>query len=182
MWKEITGQTFSIVATLLTFLSYQLNKKNQVLAAQTVATACMCAGYFFLGATSGFAMNIVCIARNLTFSFMKGSRRTTLIVAAGFAVVMGVLGALSWQGWPSLLIIVPLMVNTVFLSLGNLQLLRKSILGTSSAFFMYNLLVFSIGGMANEVVAIVSSIVGLWRFRQVRTERKASERSLSKEA
>ena len=181
-WKEIVGQTLSIFATLLTFLSYQMNRKQTVLVAQTLATACMCAGYFFLGATSGFAMNIVCIARNLTFYFMNASKKTTLTVASGFAVLMGVLGALSWQGWSSLLIIVPLMVNTVFLCLGNLQLLRKSILGTSSAFFLYNLLVFSIGGMANELVAITSSIIGLWRFRQVRIEQKPAEKELSKEA
>ena len=116
-WKEIVGQTFCICATVLTFLSYQMNRKQTVLIAQTVATACMCAGYFFLGATSGFAMNIVCIARNLTFYFMNASKKTALTVAGFFAVVMGVLGALSWQGWYSLLIIVPLMVNTVFLVL-----------------------------------------------------------------
>ena len=179
-WKEIVGQTFCILATLLTFLSYQMNRKQTVLIAQTVATACMCAGYFFLGATSGVAMNIVCIARNLTFSFMNATKKTTLIVASGFAVLMGALGALSWQGWESLLIIVPLMVNTIFLSLGNLQLLRKSILGTSSAFFMYNFVVFSIGGMANELVAITSSIIGLWRFRKSRVEQKATENSPSK--
>ena len=71
MWKEIAGQTFSIVATMLTFLSYQVNKKNQVLAVQTAACVCMCIGYFFLGATTGFVQSLS--IRHTLFSNFIGS-------------------------------------------------------------------------------------------------------------
>ena len=167
-WKEIVGQAFSIAATLITFLSYQMNRKQTVLITQSAAPVCMCLGYLFLGATAGFALNVLGIGRNLTYYFLKGSRKTTLTVATLFAAGMGVLGAFSWQGWYSILIIVALAANTVFLSLGDPQLLRKSILFTSTAIFIYNIFVFSIGGMTNEVVAIVSSIIGIIRFRQAR--------------
>ena len=66
----------------------------------------------------------------------------------------------------SLLIIVALAANTVFLSFGNPQLLRKSILATSSLVLLYNIFVFSLGGIANEALAIGSSVVGIFRFRQ----------------
>ena len=89
-----------------------------------------------------------------------------MIAASLFAVVMAVLGIFSWQGWYSILIVAALAANTVFLSLGDPQMLRKSILGTSTAIFIYNIFVFSIGGMANELVAIVSSIIGILRFRK----------------
>ena len=173
-WKDYVGQALCIFATLLTFLSYQVNKKNQVLAVQTVATVSMCVGYFFLGATSGFAMNIVGVTRNLTFYAFgetKAGVRKYWIASVVFSVAMCVLGALSWQGWYSLFIIVPLVVNTFFLALGDPQVLRKSILLTSSSFFVYNYFAFSIGGMVNEVVAIVSSIVGIIRFRKKKTEK-----------
>ena len=141
MWREVTGQTLSILATLLTFLSYQVNKKNQVLAVQTAASVCMCLGYFFLDATSGFALNVVVVIRNLTYYLLgatKHAKRNSLISSIGFALVMCVLGAFSWQGWYSLILIVALAANTVFLSLGDPQLLRKSILFTSSGVFAYN--------------------------------------------
>ena len=164
-WKEIVGQAFSIAATLITFLSYQMNRKQTVLITQTLATVCMCLGYFFLGATAGFALNVLGIARNITYYFIKGPRRVTLTVAAIFALGMAGVGALAWQGWYSILIITALAANTVFLSLGEPQLLRKSILFTSSAIFIYNVFVFSIGGMTNELVAICSSVIGILRFR-----------------
>ena len=173
-WKEYVGQTLSILATLITFLSYQMNTRRSILFTQTAATVSMCAGYFFLGATSGFALNIVGIVRNLTYYFLgysKNPKKYSLIASVGFAAVICVLGILSWQAWYSLLIIIALAINTVYLSLGDPQRLRKSILLTSSSIFIYNIFVFSIGGMTNEAVAIVSSIVGIIRFRKKKTEK-----------
>jgi len=165
--NEILGQAISIVATLLTFASYQMNKQSQVLITQTAATGCMCIGYFFLGATTGFALNIVCIIRNLSFYGLKNkTKQYSLYAGLFFAVAVSALGAFSWQGYSSLLMIIGLAVNTVFLSLGDPQSLRKSILFTSSIILVYNCVVFSIGGIANELVAIGSSVIGIFRFRK----------------
>ena len=162
----IFGQIFGVLATCLTILSYQVNTKNRLLIIQSIATLCTAISYLFLGALSGLVMNIVCIARNVVFYFQKEDRKQALISGYAFALAMVICGAFSWQGWPSLLIISALAANTVFLSFGKPQLLRKSILLTSSLVLVYNLLVFSVGGIANEVMAIASSIVGILRFHK----------------
>ena len=164
--QQIIGQVLGILATIVTVISYQMNTKRSLLLVQTAATACTCLAYLFLGAASGFALNVVCIIRNVVFYFQKGSGKGHMIPALLLATAMVVLGALSWQGPVSLLIIAALAANTVFLSFGNPQLLRKSILGTSSLVLLYNIFVFSLGGIANESLAIVSSLVGIVRFRQ----------------
>ena len=79
---------------------------------------------------------------------------------------MAVVGAFSWQGPISLLIIIALIINTFFLSLGNPQKLRYSILFTSTMVIIYNAYVFTIGGLMNETIAIISSIIGIIRFRK----------------
>ncbi len=86
------------------------------------------------------------------------------------AVTMCVLGALSWEGPISLLVIVALAANTVFMSFGKPQLLRESVIATSGMILIYNIFVFSIGGIVNEGVSIVSSIVGIIRFRKKKSE------------
>ena len=164
--QQIIGQVLGILATIVTVISYQMNTKKSLLLVQTAATTCTCLAYLFLGAASGFALNVVCIIRNVVFYFQKGSGKGHMIPALLLATAMVVLGALSWQGPVSLLIIAALAANTVFLSFGNPQLLRKSILGTSSLVLLYNIFVFSLGGIANESLAIVSSLVGIVRFRQ----------------
>ena len=159
-----------ILATVTTFLSYQVNSKKKILLILTAATLFNCIGYLFLGAFSGFALNIVCIIRNIVFYFQNSSSAINRVSAVLLALLMGGLGALSWQGPVSLLIIVGLMINTLVMSLENPQLLRKSILLPSSVILLYNIFVFSLGGIFNEIVAIVSAIIGIIRFRKKKTE------------
>lgn len=163
---QIIGQIVGIIATLITALSYQMNTKRSLLIVQTSATACTCLSYMLLGATSGFALNVLCLVRNGCFYFQKEGQKPIYISCAAISVGMVVLGAFSWQGPISLLIIIALIINTFFLSLGNPQKLRYSILFTSTMVIIYNAYVFTIGGLMNESIAIISSIIGIIRFRK----------------
>ena len=167
------GQGLGLCATALTALSYQMNTKRSLLAVQTAATLATCVSYFFLDAYSGFALNIVCILRNLVFFFMKEGTRPMYVATAILTALMVGVGVLSWQGPVSLLILVALAVNTVFLSFGKPQLLRWSILGTSSAVLAYNVIVFTVGGILHEGIAIASSAVGILRFRRTAREKRS---------
>lgn len=166
MLPEILGQTLGIIATLITALSYQANTKKKLLFIQSVATLCTCISYLLLGATSGFALNIVCLIRNVCFYFQKEGKAPFYISTSIFVVMMGILGAMSWQGPISLLIIVALAANTFFLSLGKPQMLRYSILVTSLMVLIYNIYVLAIGGILNESIAILSAFIGIIRFRK----------------
>ena len=166
MLPEILGQTLGIIATLITALSYQANTKKKLLFIQSVATLCTCISYLLLGATSGFALNIVCLIRNVCFYFQKEGKTPIYISTSIFVVMMGILGAMSWQGPISLLIIVALAANTFFLSLGKPQMLRYSILVTSLMVLIYNIYALAIGGILNESIAILSAFIGIIRFRK----------------
>ena len=180
MKHMIIGQILGVLATVLTFLSYQVNTKKLLLTVQSVATLCTCLSFFFLDATTGFALNLVCLLRNVVFYFQKSKTKLSYISAVILALVMVVLGAMSWQGWISLLMIVALAANTLFLSLGDPQLLRKSILVTSAMVILYNIFVFSLGGIANEAISIISSAIGIFRYRKQKNAPKGGEDTCSK--
>ena len=163
MPPEIIGQVFGIFATVICLISYQMNTKKSLLIVQTIGTVCTCLSYFFLGATSGFILNIVCIIRNIAFYFIR-ENKALYASAIFFTIITCVLGIFSWQGVISLLIIIPLAVNTICLSFGKPQLLRYSILFTSTAIMIYNISVFSIGGTINEALTVVSAFIGILRF------------------
>jgi len=169
MYKEIIGQVLGVFAMVFFFLSYQMNTKRSVLILQTGATVCNCISYLLLGAMSGFALNIVCTSRNIIYYFIDNRPRLTLGISVGLAAVMGVLGFFSWEGPVSLLIILPLMANTVFMSFGNPQLLRKSVVATSATILLYNIFVFTVGGIISETLSVISSIIGIIRYGKART-------------
>ena len=164
----IIGQILGIVAPIVTFISYQVNSKNKLLLLQTAANVAICISYLLLGASSGFALNIVGTIRNMTFFFLDPKSRTNRICAVILALAMGGAGLLSWEGPISLVLMVALMANTIFMSFGDPQLLRKSVIGTSSLILIYNLLMAhpTIGGIMNESIAIVASIIGVLIYRK----------------
>lgn len=170
--NEIIGQILGFVATVITVVSYQANDKKKLLIIQSVATLSTCLGYLFLGVFSGFVLNIVCLIRNGAFFFLKKESHLYRIAAIVLFVLIVVAGLLSWQGWMSVLILVALALNTLFMAFGSPQILRYSVLFTSSLILTFNVFVFMLGGILNEGLSIVSSFIGILRFRRVRATEK----------
>jgi GPH family glycoside/pentoside/hexuronide:cation symporter len=57
-----------------------------------------------------------------------------------------------------------LVANTFFIALGRPQILRYSIIVTSTLCLIYNIVIFSIGGILLEAISVISAIVGSIRF------------------
>ena len=165
---ELPGQIFGWLAALLTFLSYQCKSHKKLIIVQSLATFSIMISYMLLGAWSGMLLNVICIIRNLII-YRKDIRFFShpcwAYILAG---VMGITGFFSWQGPMSLLIIIGLMVNTMFLYFPNVQNLRKSILVTSTMVLIYDAYFSVWGGVMNELIAISSSIIGLYRYGKVK--------------
>ncbi len=165
---QIIGQIFGWLAALLAFLSYQCKEHKKLVWMQVFASLSICISYMLLGAWSGMLLNVICFLRNFIII-----RRNTKLFSYSFwpyliTGVMGVVGALSWQGPMSLLVICALMVNNLYMFRSNAQSLRKSILVTSTMIAVYNVYYTVWGGVANELIAIVSSIIGIYRYRKTK--------------
>lgn len=172
MPQIIIGQALGIAVPIITFVSYQVNSKNKLMLLQTLACVTICISYWLLDGNSGFALNVVGAIRNLTFFFLDPKSKTNRVAAVILALAMGGMGLLSWEGPVTLVLMVALMANTIFLSIGDPQLIRKSVIGTSSLILIYNLCMAhpTIGGIANECIAIVASIIGVLVYMKKKKE------------
>ena len=166
MIQQIFGQFFSILAPIFLFLSYQFNKDKTVLLFNLLATISLCVSYLILGATTGFWAMLIGIVRNLLYIFLRDGSIEKFISAGVIAVAVIISGILSWEAWYSIFAMVGLAVNAIFLSLGKIQTLRYSILFSSPCLLAYNVFVFSVGGIINETIGIISAIIGIIRFRK----------------
>ena len=166
----IIGQILGLVALAFTALSYQMNDNRKLLVMQTISTAMFCVHYYLIGAAPGLTLNIICILRNLIYYNRDKKIFSGWLFPILFSLSQGIVGIFSWQGWYSILIIVGLMINTLFLALPSAQTIRKSILLTSSLILVYDIFVLSIGGIINEALAILSSVIGIIRLRKKEQE------------
>jgi hypothetical protein len=166
MTVKIFGQILGIIATLVITSAYQANTKKRMLMIQTPGVVVLCVSYLMLGAISGFALNIACVARNVCCMFIKEKTKGYYVMTGTLMCLIGALGVLSWEGYLSLLLILALIVNTFFVALGIPQILRYSLVVTSSMCLIYNIAIPtpSIGGILLESITIASAIVGIVRF------------------
>ena len=165
-WTMVVGQMMGFVAVVLGFVSFQMRTQKQMLVVQTATTIAFCIHYYLIGATSGLMLNLLGIVRNLAYYHKDKPLFSGKKCPIFFAVVMGIVGMLSWQGYYSIFVVMGLVINTVCLSFTNPQNIRKSILISSPLVLAYDAFVLSIGGVIYESVVIISSIIGIVRYRQ----------------
>lgn len=160
------GQGLGIVAVVLGFINYQVKTREQVLYVHIATTVCFTLHYMFIGAYSGMAMNFVGIIRNIVFYFAGRNGKVHKGWSISFALIMGIMGILAWESWYSVLAVVGLVINSYSMSFSNPNNIRKSILITSPLVLAYDVLVHSLGGAVYEAIVIVSSVIGLIRYRK----------------
>ena len=172
------GHMLGFISVALFFYSYQCTGKRKLLIVQTVATALSCVQYLLIGAFSGFALNVVCIMRNLAFYYRDKYRRTDLILPIAFSACMAVVSVFSWEGAHSLLITAGLVVNTMCMGMLGASNFRKSILISSTLILAYNFFALSYSGMLSESISLVSVIIGIIRFSTSQKTVKIAESSV----
>jgi len=161
MWWYYLGQAIGGIAVAIFFISYLCKTQKKLLLLQTLSNAIMFAHYFLIGADSGYFLAVVAVIRNLAYYFNHVKFLSFKIIPYIFAVIVVVIGAFSWEGYHSLFYIVGLGVNTVFMSVKNVNVLRISVIFTCALIFTYNVFALSIAGMINESLSIVGAIIGL---------------------
>lgn len=172
MEKYITlfGHFLGFIAVALFFYSYQRTKKSEIMIIQTVATALSCIQYLLIGATSGFALNIVCIIRNFAFYYRDKKNKTGMVTPAIFAAATAVMSIFSWEGIHSILITLGLVINTLCMGIFDAKRFRKTILISSSLILAYNIFAHSYSGMVSETISLISAIIGIIRYRNTQKE------------
>ncbi len=167
---EIIGQVIGVLGVAVLFLAYQMKVKKTLLLLQMLGIALLSTQYFMINALSGAVLNVVCLIRTLFFYFteekIKNEKLKTYVFPLFFAGLVCVFGVLSWEGWYSILMLVCLAVNSFCTGALNPQSFRKSLLFTCVLALIYNIIVFSIGGMLNEVVSMISATIGIVRYRK----------------
>ena len=166
----LIGQALGVVAVILGFITYQMRSQKALLVVNMITCAVFCAHYLLIGAISGFALNAVGFVRNIVYTNRDKKIFASPVWPYVFGVIMLIAGILTWQDWRSVLAVCALVINSLALSLKNPQHIRYSLLITCPLVLIYDLLLHSYGGMVYEGMSIVSSLIGIYRFRKTGKE------------
>jgi len=163
--NNFIAQGIGFVGLVFAIISFQNNKRNLILVFLGMAQMCFIAHFALLEVWPAFAVNIVGVVR--TFSFLlrgkkKWMDKNTLMYV--FVGLFCIAGALSWNGWLSLLPIMAMIVETIGLWKKNPRLIRSIVIVPRPLWITYNIIHHSYAGVMTEVFVIISLLTAIVRF------------------
>ena len=151
---------FGLGAILSLYLVYQQKDRKKLLLMKLCADICWVGHYFFLGAVAGMIPNFVGVFRELVFINRKKYKFANMFIwPITFVLINVILSIISFEQWYDVLPIAASMLVTFSLWIDNPNLTKVISVPVSIAFLIYNVLVGSYVGVANESIAIISILI-----------------------
>lgn len=160
---EIIGQIFGLVGCAAAIASFQMKENKKFFILQGIMNVSFVLNYLFLGELSGCFMEFFCIVRAGVFALGKRINKWFAIVFLQGAFILTTI--LTFNGWLSIVLLIVHVVGTIAMWSDNGKIIRMTqLFCVSPGWLVYNVAVFSIGGIICEVMNITSTIVSFVRF------------------
>ncbi len=164
---ELAGQIISIVAMIITVLSFQMKKRGGILLFQVIGNVLFLLSYICLQTWAAVAINVIYIIRNITYMF-KGKYRIldSVWVPVFFGVACAVTGLLTWGGAKDALAIVGALFGCAALYMTDEKKMLAIKVGDSVCWLVYNSLCMVSGGIICEICNLASIALSLLRRKR----------------
>lgn len=162
--NAIFVQTLGFIALALQVLSMQ-GKSYKSIIVMTVSSECIFGvQLLLLGAATGAATNLMAGVCNIIYYFCNKSGKKTTYLQILFSIMFVAAGILTWEGPISLLVILAKVISTVSHGINRPHVIRISRLISMPMWVVYDGLAGTIGGTINDLLVIVSSVIGIIRL------------------
>lgn len=165
------GQALGIVAVILGFISYQMKLPRGIILTQLATAMVFAAHYLLIGAVTAAVLNFLAGLKCIAYYFRDKRGSRSLVEPIVFIVLVIVSGILTWESWYSIALMLGLVVDTVGLAMPDAQMTRRFVFVKSPLCLLYNAMVFSVGGIIYECAVLISSVIGLMKYRKVDASR-----------
>lgn len=157
-------QLIGFVGLALSICAYQFKKHRNIVLCKMSSELVFAIQYIFLGAWTAAILDGISVIRNLLYTNFVKRGRSTLPVIIGFGLFVLATGAATFDGWLSLLPIGAKLLTTISYGMKNERLLRFITLPSCIMWSIYNLQVGSLGGALGDTLALISLLIGIYKF------------------
>ncbi len=167
--NNLLAQIIGLIAISLWTLSIQNKRQYKILFLQAVANLMYAIEYFLLGAISAASMNFISCIRCFLFSLKrKNNEDIPQFWLIFFLFSLLLLGILSFKDYLSLIPIVITIFYTIASYMKNSNWIRIVLLVAAFIWIYYNYVVGAYVGIIGNLLEIISGIVSLIRFRNIK--------------
>ena len=169
----IISQIIGLAAVGLYLLSYQLKKRKSIVWVTCISNALYVLQYVLLGAFSGAVMDFMSTVSSFLAAkkndepFRRHARWLALSNMI-IIIVVGLVSAYLQREWIELLPIAGALFQTGGLWFDNEQTIRKFGLCSAPFWLVYNFISQAYGAALGSVIAIVSIVIAMIRYRKTK--------------
>ena len=193
---DIFVQAIGFLGIAINILSVQFNSHFKIMIMKTLGSLAFVIQYIFLGAWVGMVMDLIGSIRNVIFTInvQKGkSNKLWVVFFSVFTLIAGVITiATTWDKsigyatrWSndakvvliiavsiSIISIVAKLLTTIAYGFKDPHVIRTVNIPSNACWVIYNAVAFSIAGMINDCMCLISIVIAEIRFRKTRKNKK----------
>ncbi len=158
-------QLIGAVALVFITLAWNAKTRKKILNLQSFGVGIFVVHYLLLGAVTGAVMSGVTLLRNLIF-VQKGNKKwaSSKVWLPLFIILSVITLLIFWQGWPSILPALGVIIGTYGISRESPKEIRFSMLLASLLWIPYTIIVHSYSGLVTQLISTVGLLVGMFRL------------------
>lgn len=162
MFSQI-AQILGLLGAAMLMLSFQADEAKNFFRRQALGSGLFLIHYFMLGAYTGVVVSVMSVTRTIVIARWQGKRKTLSVLAL---IVFSVVAMFFiYTGYETILMTAAYVILTLAMNLKNSKIIRLTQLAIVSPLqLIYNILVFSIGGIVCESFNILSILVSIKRL------------------
>lgn len=160
----LTAQFIGVVGIFLNMFIYQQKNRRNLLLCKLLSDIASLASFLLLGAFSGAAIALIGCFRELTFLKYSKDSVTGKAMMGLFIIVSLICTAITYEDLTSILPAIASILSIIGFSQGNPRLSRIMSFPISLCMGSYSVVVASYTGVANEILTILSSAIGMIRY------------------
>ena len=165
----IVIQVIGFIGMAISIVSFQCKDYQKVIWMRVIGELVFALQYFLLGGYVAMATNLTSCVTNTVYRERVKRGKSTRVFQVIFGILFAVIGALTWQGPITLLVIFAKMLSTVANGINSTKVIRILNLVIMPLWLIYDILVFSIGGALTDIVTITSIIIAMVRLDKQKT-------------
>ena len=173
----ILSNIFGFIGICATIVIYQQKSRKSLLVSKLASDLIWFLHYLFLGAYSGAAVAMIGACREIVFVNRDKKWGKSKLWLPAFIAVAILSTVLTWKNIYSALTCVASVLAVISYFIGKPKLSRIIALPISSCMFIYDIANRSLMGIANECLAIGSSVVGLLIIDRKRRNNDVGEKA-----
>ena len=167
------AQAIGALALILSLISFQMKERRTILLFQMLASLSCAVSLIMLGGIAGGILDVVAFSRTLVFSLSDRYKwaGSKICLFSYFALIIAV-GILTWESGSiaTLFAILGTLLSTLALFMKSERNIRLISLLVAPPWIAYNLIHSSCFGILNELIAMTSIIIALFRMRKSRSQ------------